>query len=266
LSQQSSPPAEPRRIVGLLPAGGFATRLGELPCSKEILPISIPPDAAGGRPKVVSHYLLEKMRAAGIDQAYFILREGKWDIAAHFKDGALVQMHVGYLIVTVPHGSPYTLDAAYPFVRDALVALGFPDILFSADDAYTRLITHQTASGADVVLGLFPTDQPQSTDAVAFDEHGRVTQIQPKPRQTALKHTWGIALWTPVFTGFMHEFLARRPLSPADSKELFVGDVIQAGIDNGLRVEGIHISDKPFLDIGTPENLARARRGAASDW
>jgi glucose-1-phosphate thymidylyltransferase len=266
LSQPSSPPVAPRRIVGLLPAGGFATRLGKLPCSKEILPIALPPDAPGGRPKVVSHYLLEKMRAAGIEQAYFVLRDGKWDIAAHFGDGALVDMHLGYLLVAVPYGSPYTLDAAYPFVRDSLVALGFPDILFSAADAYARLIAHQAASGADVVVGLFPTDQPHAVDVVAFDEHGRIAHIQPKPKQTALKHTWGIALWTPVFTRFMHELLARLPLPPTDSKELFVGDVIQAGIESGLRVEGIHVSDKPFLDIGTPENLARARSGASPDW
>ena len=249
-----------RRIVGLIPAAGYATRLGVLPHSKEIQPIGTCPDAngLGRRPKVVSHYLLEKMRYAGIDLAYFILRDGKWDIASHFKDGATVEMFLAYLLVTVPYGTPYTLDVAYPFVRDSLVALGFPDILFSPDDAYTRLIEHQVKGGSDVVLGLFPTDQPQATDVVASDDRGRVVQILTKPKHTILSHTWGIAVWTPTFTEFMHNYLAGLPIPTKDTRELFVGDVIQAGIKRGLRVEGVPVSDTPFLDIGTPENLARA--------
>jgi glucose-1-phosphate thymidylyltransferase len=252
--------ANTRRLIGLIPAAGYATRLGTLSHSKEIYPIGTYPDPNGSglRPKVVSHYLLERMRYAGIDRAYFILREGKWDIAAHFKDGAKANMFLSYLLVTVPYGTPYTLDVAYPFVRDSLVALGFPDILFSPNDAYTRLIEHQAKSGADVVLGLFPTDQPQAADVVASDDRGRIMQILTKPTQTILSHTWGIAVWTPTFTEFMHNHLAGLPIPTRYTRELFVGDIVQAGIECGMRVEGVYVSDTPFLDIGTPENLARA--------
>ena len=41
-------------------------------------------------------------------------------------------------------------------------------------------------------------------------------------------------------------------------KELFISDVINFAIWDGLQVEAVHISEKPFIDIGTPENLARA--------
>jgi hypothetical protein len=34
--------------------------------------------------------------------------------------------------------------------------------------------------------------------------------------------------------------------------------VIQAAIENGLRVNAIPVSDEPFLDIGTPEGLTLA--------
>ncbi len=248
------------RIIGLIPAAGYATRLGPLPCSKEIYPIGLrpDPDGSGMRPKVVSHYLLEKMRRAGIEQAYIVLREGKWDIPAYFKDGALVDMHLAYLIVDVPYGAPYTLDQAYPFVRDSLVTLGFPDILFSPDDGYARILRHQAQSGADVVLGLFPADRPSAADMVAVDARGRIERIVIKPRTTDLRHTWGIAVWTPAFTEFLHNYLAELPVPTENSTELFVGDAIQAGINSGLKVEGVQISDTPFLDIGIPENLARA--------
>ncbi|WP_201035871.1 hypothetical protein, partial [Salmonella enterica] len=125
-------------------------------------------------PKVVSHYLLEKMQLAGIDQAYFILRSPKWDIPAYFGDGEMLSMSLGYLMMNLPFGVPFTLDQAYPFVNDALVALGFPDILFQPEDAFVRILARLDASNAHVVLGLFPTNQPQKAGMVDFDDTGKV--------------------------------------------------------------------------------------------
>ena len=64
--------------VDLLPAAGEATRIDPLPCSKELYPIGFRSVADGQstRPKVAAHYLLEKMRLAGIAKIYVILRPG----------------------------------------------------------------------------------------------------------------------------------------------------------------------------------------------
>lgn len=251
---------EKQELVGLIPAAGHARRISPLPCSKELYPIGFR-DVDGDhsvRPKVVCHYLLEKMRLAGITEAYIILREGKWDIPAYLGDGALADMHLAYLMMNLPYGVPYTLDQAHPFVKDKLVAVGFPDILFEPKDVYTQLLAQQSASGADVVLGLFPDDQPEKGDMVELDHSGRVRQIVIKRRDTTLTHSWMIAVWTPAFTHFMHEYVGVAEKSERPRTELFVGDVIQAGIENGLCVEGIAVSDTPPLDIGTPEDLVRA--------
>jgi len=34
----------------------------------------------------------------------------------------------------LPYGVPYTLDQAYPFVQNATIALGFPDITCEPED------------------------------------------------------------------------------------------------------------------------------------
>jgi glucose-1-phosphate thymidylyltransferase len=248
-----------RNVVGLIPAAGQATRLGPLPCSKEVYPVGLRPDPSGQgiHPRVVSQYLLEKMRFAGIGRGYIILREGKWDIPAYFRDGEIVGMRLAYLAVSATAGAPYTLDYAYPFVRDSIVALGFPDILFSPDDAYARLLAYQAASNADVVLGLFPADHPSTMDVAAVDDTGRVREIVIKPAKTDLTYTWGIAVWTPAFTEFMHEYLRPTRTTAAQQPEKHVGDVIQAAIVRGMNVQAVRVSDVPFLDIGTPGNLAR---------
>ena len=58
-------------VIGLIPAGKIGQRLAPLPCSKEIYPRSVSPkpNKRERRPKAVCHYLLEKMRLAGIRQS-----------------------------------------------------------------------------------------------------------------------------------------------------------------------------------------------------
>lgn len=122
-----------RDTIGLLPAGGTASRLSPLPCSKELYPVGFGHFNQGQRlrPKVVCHYLLEKLRIANITRAYIVIREGKWDIPAYFRDGKILDMNLAYLIMDLPFGVPFTLDQAYPFLKDAIVAFGHPDVIFS---------------------------------------------------------------------------------------------------------------------------------------
>ncbi|MHC4321749.1 MAG: nucleotidyltransferase family protein, partial [Planctomycetota bacterium] len=254
-----------REIIGLIPAGGKGSRIAPLPCSKELYPIGFRTvdNNKNLRPKVISHYLLEKMRLADITKAYIILREGKWDIPSYFGDGKLLDMNLAYLIMDLPFGVPYTLDQAYPFIQDSLIALGFPDTICQPEDAYAKLIAKLEDSGADIVLGLFPASQPHKTDMVELDHNGNVRSIYIKPDKTQLFYAWEIAIWTPVFTKFMHDYvLSRQKLylsgNLKDQDELYVGDVIQAAIQDNMRVDSVLFKDGNCVDIGTPEDLLKA--------
>jgi glucose-1-phosphate thymidylyltransferase len=258
-----------RTIIGLVPAAGKAARLSPLPFSKELYPVGFQrlDNGRSLHPKPVCVYLLEKMRLAGTTEAYIVLRKGKWDIPAYLCDGKMLNMHLAYLMMDLPFGVPYTLDQAYPFVQDAIVAFGFPDIIFQPEDAFVQLITRQAESNADIVLGLFPTDKPQKWDMVHLDQDGRIQQIIIKPPHTHLRYTWTIAIWTPVFTRFMHEYVAglqglkkrnSAENNSSEPRELFVGDVIQAAIQNDMGIDTVVFPDGSCLDIGTPEDMIRA--------
>ncbi len=250
--------------IGLIPAAGEGRRISPLPSSKELYPIGFRLANDGSlRPKVVCHYLLESMRLAGIRKAYALLRTGKWDIPAYFGDGSLVDMNLGYLIVDSLFGVPYTLDRAYDFVQDAVVTLGFPDIIFQPQDAFVRLLAHLSDSEADLVLGVVPFDQPHKGGMVDFDANGCVSLVIDKPLQTTLRHSWFTAAWTPSFTEFLHQYLATEPIVPSD--EVLINDVIQAAINSGLKVEVEVFENGSFLDIGTPEDLVRAVRDAVRE-
>ena len=167
-------------------------------------------------------------------------------------------MDLAYLMLGLPYGVPYTVDQAYNFVKEAVIAFGFPDIVFEPEDAFVQLLSRQTISEADVVLGVFPADVPQKVDMVDMDNDGQIRQIVIKPKRTDLRYTWGIAVWSPDFSRFMHEYLSVIKETAAKQPELFVGDVFNAAIQEGLKVEGVLVSDKPFLDIGTGDDLLKA--------
>lgn len=258
-------------LIGLLPAGGRATRLLPLPCSKEIYPIGLreSEDGHGARSKVVSHYLLEKMRRAGARKAFIVLRDGKWDIPSYYNDGtALLDMHLAYIVMRLPYGPPFTVDQAYPFVRDAHVAFGFPDILFEPDDAFVRLLERQAATRADVVLGVLMLQSADVVDdRLVIGPDGRVERIEVKSRQSDLPLTWVAAVWTPVFTEFLHVRVAAA-LSEGErlpdgthrfEREMIMGDVMAPAVEGGLHINTVFFQDARFLDIGTPEGLLRSR-------
>jgi NDP-sugar pyrophosphorylase family protein len=244
-------------IIGLIPAAGRAERLGPLPCSKELLPIGFRETPRGPAPKVAGHYLLERFRAAGVRRAFMVLHESKQDVPRYFGTGEIADVALAYLSISGSRSVPETLDRAFPFVDGAIVALGFPDVLFEPLDAYAPLIARQAATGADLVLGLFPAPRHQTTDMVELDAEGRVIRIEIRPTATALRFNWLIAVWTPVFTRFLHA--AVRGAS-GEGPEFQIGAVVRSAVEAGLRVEGIEFPGGSYRDIGTPEDLAAAIR------
>ena len=250
------------KVVGVVPMAGRATRLAEIPCSKEILPVE-PPHGAyndGEGSRAVCEYLLAKMHAAGVEHVYIILRDGKWDIPAYLGDGSRAGLRLAYLMMGLPFGTPYSVDQAYPYLQQAIVTFGFPDMVLGPGNMFRNLLEYQRLKHADIVLGLFPADQPEKVDMVEMSSNGKVKRVVIKPQSTDLHTTWGAAVWTPVFTRFMHEFLVSHQKTAEGGAELFMGDIVKAGIKEGLGVYGLQISELPFIDIGTADGLERAVR------
>jgi glucose-1-phosphate thymidylyltransferase len=247
-------------IIGLVPAGGMASRLGKLPCSKEILPIR----DKSGKVTVLSANLLHYYHLAGIQEVLFIIRKGKWDIPEYFGDGSDYGMNIGYLMMNLPYGTPFTLDQAFAFIRGKIVALGFPDILFEPENAFVPLKEKLLSGQADVLLGIVPCPQYLKSDMIEFDDAGQIKEIVIKQIRPDLKYGWFVALWRPSFTLFMHDYLIRLIRSGSQGKiiqhdgslrEVFVGDVILDAMNTGLKVDHLIFEEGYYRDLGTGDEL-----------
>jgi glucose-1-phosphate thymidylyltransferase len=169
--------------------------------------------------------------------------------------------------MNLPFGVPFTVDQAYPFIKNSTVIFGFPDILFESNGSFSRLLKKQEETQADVVLGLFPTNHPNKADMVNSDKTGRIRKIEVKPDSTDLRYAWIIAIWTSKFTQFMHNLLCdiTEKLSIKQNfkdvnygNELYLGDVFQAAIDHDILLQSVIFHNKRYFDIGTPNDLIKA--------
>jgi glucose-1-phosphate thymidylyltransferase len=239
---EESPPSA---YVAVIPAAGAGTRLPGRELSKELMRYGRP--ETGGKP-VISH-LLRCLGQAEIDDMIIVMRDDKTDIADYLAGTEWSGKRFEFTMTPGTSGVPETVALG---VRDAgarNVAFGFPDILFEPQDAFVALMHQLDNSEADVVLGLFPTDTPEKMDMVATDSRGRVTDIQIKPASTTLELTWILATWTPRFSAFLTD--------NHDGNHL--GHAFQLAMADGFTIDTVSFGDGRSLDIGTPDDLARAR-------
>jgi glucose-1-phosphate thymidylyltransferase len=222
------------RVVGVIPAAGFATRLAPLSWSKEVYPV-------GGRP--VLEYLVDRMRLAPASEIRIVTRPEKRDVLRHARRLGLTPIDgrpetVSESVLLGLHGVPHE-DTAL---------LGFPDTLWEPDDGFATLIA-ALDERSEVVLGCFRSPEPERSDVVVAGDDGIVHAVQVKPELPASDLVWGCcaarvgalaALRRHAEPGGLFDALARR------------------GVARCVRFPG------ELVDIGTPESLQRVVEAAGA--
>jgi glucose-1-phosphate thymidylyltransferase len=220
------------RVIGIVPAAGYATRLGNLPRSKELLEVNGVP---------VIEYLVRRMEVAGCSEIRVVTRPEKEDVRDYAaRRGATVLLahpaHVGASVAAALEGVS----------TNALVALGYPDTLWEPLDGFVRL-RDAVDSETDVVLGLFRTLDAARSDVVVTDSSGRVADILVKPSDPPSMLVWGCLVASAFALADVGSFSE-------------VSDSLKSAIAR-RRVASRWLS-KFWLDVGVPAALEKARTGA----
>jgi glucose-1-phosphate thymidylyltransferase len=252
-------------FVALIPAAGVASRLPELQSSKEMLPVPLRAEwrsqAAETGPVMCN--LLRSLRLANISETRIILRVGKEDIPEHLSNGDWDDMNLRYEFTPGTSGVPETVAVGLADKPAANVLFGFPDILFDPVNAFEILATRLHDGRADVVLGVFPTENPAKMDMVKVEADSTVSEIDIKPRKTSLELTWILAAWRPSFTMYLLDVHDNQPerllMQASQHRDPQLGHILQLAIQDGLRVEAEAFEGGRSLDIGTPDDLMKAQ-------
>ncbi len=251
------------KVIGIIPAAGSASRISPIPCSKEIFPIGFYEKNNKLIPKVVSSYLLDSYKIGGAENVYVIIKNGKWDIPAYFKDGKEHHLNMAYLMADLPYGVPFTINQANGFIEEELVLFGFPDILIKPNNAFLTLRNEfNSFNNCDVLLGLFQVENCSKWDMVEFDENQNVVAIDIKPQESDLQYTWAIACWNGKFSKFINQYCQKELKLIVENngraKDYHLGDCLIEAISQGLSIKVTTFDDGKCMDIGTPDDLQLA--------
>ena len=239
--------------IGLVPAAGKGLRLG-LPYPKELYPI-----IAGGRYKPVAQHVVDTLVGAGARHLVVVINETKHQLIGYFGDGARFGCRISYVFQDPyavrrvgAEGLAEAIDAAYHLIRGRIVLFGMPDTIVEPSGAYGQLLP-AIGEGADLHLGLFPTDVPEQRGVVDHDEDGRVRRVLDKQPDQGLRECWGILAWSPAFTERLHEGVA-SPSAPDFTT------IVNGAISAGMRVRATSIAGGRYSDLGTYESIERLDR------
>lgn len=213
-------------VVGLLPAGGMATRLSGLP--KFLLPC---PDG----------YLLkrhiDKMREAGAQKVWIAASKATAPFVKPYAENATAKT---YETGTMPGD----LLAIRDFCSDDTVLFGLPDTYWTYSETYPKLLHRIQEFGADVAVGLWRIRNDQRGKLGQVDTYGdRCTRIVDKAPDCLLPWVWGAIAWQPVFWDFIKPDMSH------------MGMALQAAIDGGLKVWPVMI-EGDYFDCGSWEEYA----------
>ncbi len=236
-------------MKGIILAGGSGTRLYPLThvVSKQLLPIYDKP---------MIYYPLSVLMLAGIRDILIISTPRDLPrFEQLFGDGQAYGVNFSYKIQENPNGLADAFILGAQFIGNDAVCMVLGDNIFYGQ-GFTGLLKNSVARietrGGGVVFGYWVHD-PQSYGVVAFDQSGKATSIEEKPRQPK-SHYAVVGLY---FYDNSVVNIARN-LDPSPRGELEITDVNRHYLEQGhLKVE---LMGRGFawLDTGTHESLQDA--------
>ena len=241
--------------IAVIPAAGRAQRMGTLPCSKEVLPVGI--DAESRQVVTLIDLLIKQLQRAEIDHVSLSVAPHKTDIEPYLL-ARWPKLQLDSIHLESP-SALHSVAAAIQVFDHTNVALGFPDIHLPVHNAFGPLLDmlDNPSEPADIVLGLFGTDHPNSADMVAHHEGtNRVKHLAIKQPTISeeYQYFWATAAWTPTFSAFLVDYVRHQDAaaSQPSNESVHVGHAIIAALKAGLECRSVLLSEDNALDAGTP--------------
>jgi dTDP-glucose pyrophosphorylase len=229
------PATRPASAVGLIMAGGFGRRLGDLTrdTPKPMLDL-------GGKP--IAAHLVENFVRSGINELYLSVFHLANVVKGHFGDGSRYGSHVQYLEETAPLGTAGCLSLL-PRNLDKPIVMVNGDVVTKTQ--FGRLLDFHERSKFDVTVSIRPLPM-QVQFGVVEQVNGLVTRIREKPR---FIHHINVAVYV-----LSPKVLAHIP----PGKRLDMPTLIENLMPLGYNV-GVFPLVESWLDVGTVGDLAKAR-------
>jgi dTDP-glucose pyrophosphorylase len=232
---------------GIIPAAGSGSRIQPLACSKELLPVGSQHDGVMEHPRAVSEYLMDRMRIGGAEKFCFVISPKKFDIIEYYSAQRSDSSTITFVIQPRSQGLCDALFRCVDLIPpDEQILIGLPDTIWFPEDGFAML--------PDDLLSflLFPVATPAFFDAVVFDDHRRIQEIQVKQENAQSNWIWGAFKLPGCLFRELYELWCER-----GKQDEYVGSLVNAWMAKGGAAIAVPYGNV-YVDVGTLPNYRKA--------
>jgi len=233
-------------MKGIILAGGSGTRLHPLTlvASKQLMPVYDKP---------MIYYPLSTLMLMGIKEVLIISTpEDTPNFKKLLGDGKQIGMDFSYKVQDKPNGIAQAFLIGEEFINNEPVTLILGDNLFYGH-GYLDFLKGKLDDLSGALIFGYPVKDPERYGVVEFDEHGKVTSIEEKPKHPKTKYAVP-GLY--VYDSNVVEIT--KSMKPSDRGELEITDVNIAYLNS----DQLHVQllgrGVAWLDTGTHKSLLEA--------
>jgi UDP-N-acetylglucosamine diphosphorylase / glucose-1-phosphate thymidylyltransferase / UDP-N-acetylgalactosamine diphosphorylase / glucosamine-1-phosphate N-acetyltransferase / galactosamine-1-phosphate N-acetyltransferase len=236
---------KPEVTKAVILAAGRGTRMRELTQD-------LPKPMVMVKGKPILQYIIEGLRAAGIEKILLVVGYRKEVVIDHFRDGFGQGVSIEYVEQKIQDGTGRVLELGRDFCGNDAFILSYGDILVDP----SIYIPLTKLGEAEMFLTVRYADDVSKGGAVYLNDAFEVIDLREKQnREETVTHWYNAGIYT--FRPSIFPFCAHLEKSPRGEYELT--DAIRAIAEAGNKIKAIEIKGD-WADVRDPEILAELNR------